>query len=242
MLTVDYVRLGLRPGDTLLDLGCGAGRHTFEALRLGAHAVAVDLEDAALKDVRALGATMISQGETPSSATVGCSCANALRLPFAEGTFDRIIASEVLEHIVDDRRAIGEIARVLRPGGTIAVTVPRRWPERLCWAISNEYHSNAGGHVRIYRASELAERFQSVGLSAYARHHAHAFHSPYWWVKCFVGPSNDDALSVRTYRRALEWQIRRRSRFVSVAERALDPLLGKSLVLYLVKGRARHVA
>lgn len=242
MLTVDYGRLGLSPGDTLLDLGSGAGRHTFEALRRGAYAIAVDLDDAALKDVRALGATMVSQGEAPSSATVECSCADALRLPFAEGTFDRVIASEVLEHIVDDRRAIGEIARVLRPGGTAVVTVPRRWPERLCWALSKEYHSNAGGHVRIYRASDLVKRFQSAGLSAYARHHAHAFHSPYWWLKCVAGVTNDDALTVRSYRRALEWQIRRGSRLGEVAERALDPLLGKSLVLYLVKDRTQHVA
>ncbi|MGH2748916.1 MAG: class I SAM-dependent methyltransferase [Actinomycetota bacterium] len=238
MLTIDYTRLGLSSGETLLDLGCGAGRHAFEALRRGAHTVAVDLDDAALKDVRALGSTMISQGETPSSSAVDCVCADALRLPCPEDTFDRIVASEVLEHIVDDRQAIGEIARVLRPGGTVAVTVPRRWPERLCWTLSSEYHENAGGHVRIYRASDLIDRFEGVGFFVYARHHAHAFHSPYWWLKCIVGPSNDDALPVRLYRRALEWQIRRGPRLVDAAERALNPLMGKSLVLYFVK----HVA
>jgi SAM-dependent methyltransferase len=242
MLTIDYGRLGLSFGERLLDLGCGAGRHTFEALRRGAHTLAVDLDDATLKDVRALGSIMISQGETPSSSTVDCVCADALRLPWPEDTFDRIVASEVLEHIVDDRQAIGEIARVLRPGGTVAVTVPRRWPEQLCWALSREYHSNAGGHVRIYRLSELVERFGSAGLSMYAQHHAHAFHSPYWWLKCVAGPDNDDALLVRTYRHALEWQIRRRNRLVEVTERALNPLSGKSLVLYFVKPLGQHAA
>lgn len=242
MLTVDYTRLGLSGGETLLDLGCGAGRHTFEALRRGAQTLAIDLDDAALKDVRALGSAMISERETPSSVTIDCVCADALRLPCPDGTFDRIVASEMLEHIVYDREAIGEIARVLRPEGTVAVTVPRRWPEQFCWALSREYHSDAGGHVRIYRAIDLVDRFEAAGLFVYERHHAHAFHSPYWWLKCIVGPSNNDALPVRFYRRALEWQIRTRLRLVDVAERALNPLMGKSLVLYFVKARARHVA
>ena len=61
---------------------------------------------------------------------------DALRLPFADGTFDRVIASEVLEHIPDDAPAMAELARVLRPGGTMAVTVPRCGPEVVNWALS----------------------------------------------------------------------------------------------------------
>ena len=61
------------------------------------------------------------------------------------------MASEVLEHIPDDVTAMAEIARVLKPGGRVAVTVPRYGPERICWALSDEYHANEGGHIRIYR-------------------------------------------------------------------------------------------
>src|SRR6202021_2633687 len=80
---------------------------------------------------------------------------DALRLPFPSGSFDRVIAAEVLEHIPDDRRALAELARVLRPGGTIAVTVPRWYPELINWVLSDDYHLVPGGHVRIYRRSEL---------------------------------------------------------------------------------------
>ncbi len=80
---------------------------------------------------------------------------DALALPYADGTFDCVIASEILEHIPDDDAAIAELVRVLKPGGALAVTVPRWLPERICWLLSDEYHANEGGHIRIYRADEL---------------------------------------------------------------------------------------
>src|SRR5947207_12474119 len=89
---------------------------------------------------------------------------DATRLPFADGAFDRIIAAEVLEHIPDDRIAMGELVRVLRPGGSIAVTVPRWFPELLNWALSDEYHNVPGGHIRIYRHSTLVDRLRDAGL------------------------------------------------------------------------------
>jgi SAM-dependent methyltransferase len=159
-------------------------------------------------------------------------------LPFPDGSFDRVIASEVLEHIADDRSAIAELARVLKPGGRAAVTVPRWFPERVCWALSDAYHANEGGHVRIYRASELAARLAAAGLVTIGRGHAHALHSPYWWLKCAVGPDNDTA-AVRAYHRLLVWDITARPRLTRWAERGLNPLLGKSVVLYLRKPAAR---
>ena len=81
--------------------------------------------------------------------------ADALALPFPDATFDRIIASEVLEHIWADELAISELVRILRPGGRLAVTVPTRFPERVCWALDRNYHDVPGGHIRIYRQRDL---------------------------------------------------------------------------------------
>ena len=117
-----------------------------------------------------------------------------------------VIVSEVLEHIPEDERAMAEIARVLRPGGTAAVTVPRWWPEQVCWALSREYHDIPGGHVRIYRGSKLANRLAGAGLTPVATGFAHALHAPYWWLKCAVGV-NREVLPVRTYHRLLVWDI-----------------------------------
>lgn len=235
MLTVDYERLGVRRGMSVLDLGCGEGRHSFEAYRRGAHVVAVDLSATDLATTREWCAAIALAGEAPAVASAAVVRADLRALPFPDASFDRVIASEVLEHIPDDRTAIAELARVLKPGGRAAVTVPRRWPERVCWALSDEYHANEGGHVRIYRADELAGRLADVGLVLTGRAHAHALHSPYWWLKCAVGPGNDTA-AVRAYHRMLVWDITARPRLTRWAERALNPLIGKSVVLYLRKG------
>ena len=69
-----------------------------------------------------------------------------------------MIASEILEHVPADDAAIAELVRVLKPGGALAVTVPRWLPERICWALSDDYHANEGGHIRIYRADELRDK------------------------------------------------------------------------------------
>ena len=92
----------------------------------------------------------------------------------------------------EDDRAIAELVRVLKPGGALAITVPRWLPERVCWALSDEYHANEGGHIRIYRADELRGKVLGHGLRLTHTHHAHALHSPFWWLKCLVGTSNSD--------------------------------------------------
>ncbi|CAA9249013.1 MAG: SAM-dependent methyltransferase [uncultured Acidimicrobiales bacterium] len=226
MLTVDYDRLGVGAGERLLDLGAGAGRHAFGAMRRGAAVVALDLDQASLKEARLMLESLDGDGAAANG--------SALALPFPDGSFDRVIASEVMEHIDDDRGALREIARVLRPGGTVAVTVPRWFPELVCWAISDDYHApnQPGGHVRIYREGVLSGRITAAGLTPYDRHHAHGLHSPYWWLKCAVGVANDANPLVRGYHQLLVWDITKRPLPLQVAERVLQPVIGKSLVVY----------
>jgi len=235
MLTVRSSLLEMKSGDRLLDLGCGAGRHVFQALRAGVVVVAADLDDAALKDVAGMAFAMKAEGEIPAGGSASAAVANALNLPFHDGSFDRVIASEILEHINLDERSMAEIWRVLRPGGTLAVSVPRTWPEVVCWALSHEYHSNDGGHLRIYRRSQLLRRLRRAGFQAYATHHAHALHSIFWWLKCLVGVDNDEHPIVRAYHRMLVWDILKGPRPLRLLESGLNPVLGKSIVLYLRK-------
>jgi len=238
MLTVDYDRLGLRAGDRLLDLGCGGGRHAFESLRRGARVVAFDRDEGELAEALALMAAMSEAGETSAPAAGAVTRGDALALPFPDGHFDRVIAAEVLEHIPADQPALAELVRVLRPGGTIAVTVPRFLPESICWLLSDDYHGKPGGHIRIYRASQIADRMRGAGLDVTGSHHAHALHSPYWWIKCAVGVDNNQALPARLYHRFLVWDISTGARPVRLLEQALNPLIGKSLVVYATKPKA----
>ena len=235
MLTVDFDRLGLRPGDRALDLGCGAGRHAFEMFRRGADVVAFDQDADGLAGVLDLFGAMREAGEAPTGAEADIKQGDALALPFPDGEFDRVVAAEILEHIPEDTAAIAELVRVLRPGGTVAVTVPRWMPERVCWALSDAYHANEGGHVRIYTRRGLVAKLEAAGLVHEGGHHAHALHSPYWWLKCLVGVEKEDHPLVEAYHRLLVWDIVRKPLLTRVAERALDPLVGKSLVVYLRK-------
>ena len=243
MLTVRYERLGLRPGDLFLDAGAGFGRHAFEAARRGARVVALDYAAEELTGTRATFAAMAEAGEIPADRFVGVLRGDATKLPFGDGVFDRIVTSEVLEHIQDDVAAISELTRVLKPGGTLGVTVPTWWPEKINWMLSDEYHApkSIGGHVRIYSATELKAKLHSAGLEVTGSHHAHALHSPYWWLKCAVGPRRDDHAAVNAYKRFLEWDIIKGPRSTRLAEKALSPVLGKSFIVYAHKHVAAEV-
>jgi SAM-dependent methyltransferase len=122
VLTVDFDRLGLRPGERLLDMGAGGGRHAFEAYRRGADVIAFDQDAEELAKVREWFAAMKQADEVPAGAEADVKEGDALALPFGDGEFDRIIAAEVLEHIPADIQAIAELVRVLRPGGRAFVT------------------------------------------------------------------------------------------------------------------------
>ncbi|HVB52299.1 MAG TPA: class I SAM-dependent methyltransferase [Acidimicrobiales bacterium] len=236
MLTAKYERTGLKAGDKVLDLGCGFGRHAFEAARRGASVVALDAGRDEVEGVAATFAAMVEAGElAEGSLHANVVQGDALHLPFPTATFDVVVCSEVLEHIPDDVAAMSELARVLRPGGAMAITVPRFGPELVNWALSDEYHNVPGGHIRIYRRSVLEERLRSTGMVVKGHHYAHGLHSPYWWLKCFVGTTNDEHRLVKAYHRLLVWDIMKKPAVTRYAESVLSPLMGKSIIVYLEK-------
>lgn len=234
MLTVNCERLDIQPGMRLLDLGCGNGRHSFEAFRRGAQVTAADLDEAGLRRTAEMVAAMDLAGEREHTSGFEAVIADARQLPFDDEAFDRVIVSEVLEHIHDDRAALGEVARVVRPGGRVAFTVPRWWPEQICWALSDDYHAKPGSHVRIYRESDLRARIRAAGLEITGKGYAHSLHAPYWWLKCAVGVDREP-FAVRAYHWCLVWDLVHRPAWLRRAEQAVDPILGKSLVLYAKK-------
>ncbi|GAA3315408.1 MULTISPECIES: class I SAM-dependent methyltransferase [Nonomuraea] len=233
MLTVDFARLPVGPGIRVLDLGCGGGRHAFEALRRGADVVAFDMDQSELDGVKSMFAAMEETGE--AAGTGETVQGTALDMPFEDNSFDRVIAAEVLEHIHEDTTAMREILRVLKPGGLAAVTVPAFLPERISWALSEDYHTAPGGHIRIYTLAELKAKLKATGFKVGPHHFAHGLHAPYWWIKCAVGVDNDEHPLVKAYHQLLVWDIMKRPRTTRVAEAVLNQLIGKSVVVYLRK-------
>jgi len=236
VLTVDFKTLDLKPGYRVLDAGCGAGRHLSEAFRYrGVSVIGIDYnrEDA----TKARNTLRIMEHEKEDGNGVWeVFTGDITKLPFANESFDLVICAEVLEHIPDHKKAIEEIIRVLKPGKTLAVSVPRSLPERICWMLSEAYHNEPGGHIRIYKKKELIDLLESSGVRCISTGWAHALHSPYWWLKCLVGHKNDDFWLVKLYHRFLVWDIMKKPKITRMMEKLLNPLIAKSVVLYLEKG------
>ncbi len=237
MLTVDFDHLEISEGDLVLDMGAGAGRHSFECYRRGARVVSLDYDFDELPEVHNIFWTINKAGEAPPDSLGACLNGDALQLPFADNTFDHAICSEVFEHISGDTIAMAELFRVLKPNAMLAATVPSWLPEKICWALSAEYHAplSEGGHVRIYTENQFRDRLESAGFTAEYSQRAHALHAPYWWLKCLVGPTNDNNPLVRSYHDLLVWDMMSAPILTRTVEAVMNPLIGKSIVVYARK-------
>ncbi|HYW91632.1 MAG TPA: methyltransferase domain-containing protein [Gammaproteobacteria bacterium] len=245
MQTIDLDLIDLASGGRVLDLGCGEGRHTLAVAMVGGvFAVGLDRSREGLQTSRRKHGELRGAGVAVDD--IDLTVGDALHLPFADARFDRVICSEVLEHIPDYRAALGEVDRVLRPGGILAVSVPRFGPEWVCWRLSDAYHNVEGGHVRIFRSRQLRRDIEQLGMRCYRRHWAHALHAPFWWLKCLLWERRDRSRLVALYHRFLVWDLMRRPAVTRVLEMLLNPLIGKSVVLYFrkpaVSGRRRAVS
>jgi len=128
---------------SILDFGCGAGGNILVVKDFG-EVTGLDISTEALKFSSDKGFKKLILGD-------------ATNLPFDAASFDLVMALDVLEHIWDDRRALSEIKRVLRPGGSLLITVPaHRW----LWSE----HDEALHHLRRYKSSELRDKLREKGF------------------------------------------------------------------------------
>ena len=167
MITMDFKRLGIAPGNRVLDIGCGEGRHTIRACQeSGAVCIGGDFGYDNL--IATKGKLEFHEGlDDLSCRNWALSAMDITALPFRDNSFDVVICSEVLEHIPDDEKAVSELIRIVKPGQILAVSVPRAWPEWICWQLSDEYHNANMGHVRIYSKKRLQEKSGTKALSTW---------------------------------------------------------------------------
>ena len=128
MQTINFDNLNINAGDLVLDVGCGEGRHS-----IGLHvdkevnAVGIDLSKEDIKTAKSRINDFSISDQNKSSCVFGAG--DIQSLPFKDNIYDAVICSEVLEHLETLDNAVSEIVRVLKPGGVLAVSVPRYLPE-----------------------------------------------------------------------------------------------------------------
>lgn len=227
LLTVDLERLDIRPGQWLLDAGCGEGRHCFGSLSRGANVVGLDLDfDSIHLPSKRLRSTALEERRFGAMLQ-----GDTFHLPFADESFDRIICSEVMEHVHDYKGAARELARVAKPGARIAVTIPTATSEHLYLRLGDEYFESPGGHIRIFRPRDLAEGLAEAGFDTLGCGFAHGLHTPYWVLRSAMHlPDADQSRLVRAYR---EFLIRATaSKWIDRLEGLLNYVCPKSVILY----------
>ncbi|HXV23718.1 MAG TPA: class I SAM-dependent methyltransferase [Alphaproteobacteria bacterium] len=138
-------RLGLSEHSRILDIGTGTGANLRLLRQIGMHrVVGLDESDTAIRFCAARGLGAVQQGDIR-------------RLPFEDGTFDLVLATDVIEHVEEDAQAIAEIRRVLAPGGYALVTVPAF---ASLWGLQDDQSH----HRRRYRRAEFRDLLLRAGF------------------------------------------------------------------------------
>ena len=149
-----------------------------------------------------------------------------------QAPFDRVLVTAAPAE--EPRRLLEQ----LKPGGVLAATVPRAWPERICWALASGaggYADQPGGHIRIFNEGALKSELEGLGLAFRGKHYAHGLHAPFWWLKCALWKRRDDHPLVKLYHRFLVWDLMQRPWLTRALDAVVTPLAGKSLALYYRK-------
>lgn len=139
------------PGPRVLNAGSGAGSLTLRLADLGLRTTSIDASPELSERTR----RMLDERHPGARHLVRVG--DVARLGLSDASFDAAVAAEVLEHVDDDRGALREVHRVLRPGGMLVVTVPLD-PFRYDWT------DLWAGHVRRYTPAGLAERLREAGF------------------------------------------------------------------------------
>ncbi len=233
MLTVDFDLLDVKPGDIVLDAGCGEGRHSFEFIARGANVFSMDMDMESLRKTRYVLVEISESKPGYQQGAFQVHRGDALKLPFKDETFDRIICSEVMEHVDDDNLACSEMSRVLKKGGRIAITVPTFISEFLFDIVTYEYFTSPGGHIRKYFPKKLVNIMRNNGLEIYDIDFRHSFHTIYWLIRCVVGLHLNDHPLTKRYRNFLAMCLQSES--LSRVESFFDNFFPKSIIIYAYK-------
>lgn len=170
-------------GAQILDIGCGTVPHSiFFADR----PVTITLADLLPEAVSESAARVRAAGD----ATVHELVTDADPLPMADASVDRIIATEVLEHVASPQRFVSELVRVGRPGARYLISVPDWRSEELQMPFAAPEHFQEPNHIRVFQQGELEQLLTESGLTVTHVQYDGFFHS-LWWFFFWIAAQPD---------------------------------------------------
>lgn len=163
--------LDLKDGDRVLDAGCGDGYYLYllSNLRLKLKLTGVDFDQNALQSAK----------KSLKCKRIYLIQADLMKkLPFSSNSFDKIVMSEVAEHLTDDLEGLKRLYKALKPGGVICITVPNaNYPilwDPVNWILERlfNYHIKSGfwagiwnQHIRLYKKEEIEKLVKKAGFN-----------------------------------------------------------------------------
>ena len=228
---IDPNKLKFSSNTKLLDVGCGTGRHILELSRFPGTFVGLDMARDDLYSFRWW--LELTASKRPLVANVHMVQGDGERVPFADGDFDIVLCTETLEHVPDDRLILQELLRVLKPGGTLVISVPDEYSERILWKMSYRYRNTPGGHVRIYRRNDIKRLIGESGARPYAIEFRHSLEAVRWIVHSTIDKEwGKPGRISRFLRWLLDTPSHRNWRGLAWFDELANHALPKSIVIY----------
>lgn len=230
METIDFDLFKIEPGEIMLDVGCGDGRHSLSKKICGATIVSLDIDDERLSELKyKIGGRSVNYDGNSIHVLRG----DALHLPLPDKSIDKVVCSEVLEHIPKVKDCIKETKRVLKPRGKLAVSVPARFSEILYDYLAEEYLGKPGGHIHVFALDELKEIIKENGFEIQRTDSGHSLHFFYWLLRAAFGIEEENNLLPSLYHSFLEKADG--SKFWENVENRLNKIVPKSNIIYAIK-------
>lgn len=220
-------------GAVVLDIGCGEHPHSAFFMDRPVTIVLADIDPEVLDRAQAAAKARGTVAQLQILQT------DTDPLPLPDASVDRIICTEVLEHVTDPQQFLGELVRVARPGARILLAVPDHRCEQLQKSFAAPEHFLPPNHIRVFEPGELVGLAESYGLEVTHQQFDGFFHTIWWlffWISAQPDLKPPWAPLLESWSQT--WDILLDSDRGLALKRELDQVLPKSEIIVAVKPEA----